>query len=95
MHTPAPWTAEATRNGKTFEVYFGDAEAGEAGAGWCTLSGANQADNARLIASAPDLVAALQQIADGCERRLRKGHDEGDAASLDIARSAIAKATGA
>ena len=62
MHTPAPWTAEATRGGKTFEVYFGDAEAGEAGAGWCTLSGANQADNARLIASAPDLLAALQAL---------------------------------
>lgn len=62
-HTPGPWNAEATRNGKTFEVYFGDAEAGETGAGWCTLSGANQADNARLIAAAPDLLAILRGMA--------------------------------
>ena len=93
MHTPAPWTIGGPRltaltAQPVYDVFMG---AGDDGA---IVEGANAAANARLIAACPDLVAALQQIADGCERRLRKGHDEGDAASLDIARAAIAKALG-
>lgn len=93
MHTPSPWTAEATRGGKTFEVYFGDAEAGESGAGWCTLSGANQADNARLIAAAPDLLAALREFAN----QFHKGDGDCTPAQLrakHAARTALNKALG-
>lgn len=95
MHTPAPWTAEATRGGKTFEVYFGDAEAGESGAGWCTLSGANQADNARLIAACPDLVAALQALAIVAESVAHlRGLEREILPATDAARAALSKALG-
>ncbi len=84
-HTPGPWTAEATRAGKVFEVYFGDAEAGDAGCGWATLAGDNQAANARLVAAAPELLDALQ-------RCLRYGGLYPDLA--EEVRTLIAKATG-
>lgn len=99
-HTPGPWAAEATRNGKVFEVYFGNAEAGETGCGWATLAGDNQAANARLIAAAPDLLEALQDL-----RELHWDWFRGTAyvtvefekknkAAIAKARAAIAKATG-
>ena len=54
----------------------------------------NHAANASLIAAAPELLAALRDVADGCERRLRKGKDHGDLDTLRVCRSAIAKAEG-
>jgi hypothetical protein len=50
--------------------------------------------NARLIAAAPELLAALREVADGCEYRLRKGMDSGDEATLRLCRAAIDKAEG-
>ena len=50
--------------------------------------------NARLMAAAPELLAALIEVADGCKYRLRKGEDAGDRATLRLCRAAIAKATG-
>jgi hypothetical protein len=47
-----------------------------------------------LLAAAPDLLAALREIAEQAEYRLRKGPDNGDEQTLRIARAAIAKATG-
>lgn len=38
------------------------------------------------------LVDALKEIVRNCERRLRKGHDEGDASTLAVAKAALAKA---
>ena len=97
-HTPGPWefvpkltasenhrgffirAEKPTKNGKwaLAEVQPGD-EDGNLGRA-----------NARLIAAAPDLLEALELIA--------KGYDEGQSLSgtncADIARAAIAKATG-
>jgi hypothetical protein len=81
-HTPSPWTLQ--RKATNHQHLIGP----EPG----LIADIHRDEDAVLIAAAPDLLAALQQIADGCERRLRKGHDDGDAASLDIARAAIAKA---
>jgi hypothetical protein len=50
--------------------------------------------NARLIAAAPEMLAALREVADGCARRLRKGQDQGDLDTLRLCRTTIAKAEG-
>jgi len=50
--------------------------------------------NARLIAAAPELLAALKEVAEGCESRLRKGKDAGDLNTLRLCRAAITKAEG-
>jgi hypothetical protein len=60
---------------------------------WLTGGALNQEANARLIAAAPDMLAALERIADPSNY----GSDGGwDAASYpdEIARAAIAKARG-
>lgn len=46
----------------------------------------------KLERSAPKMLKALKNIAEGCEARLRKGWDNGDSETLRICRSAIAKA---
>lgn len=47
------------------------------------VGGDNAEANARLIAAAPDLLSALEHIANSCEGR-----------AAEVARAAIAKATG-
>lgn len=47
-----------------------------------------------LIRAAPAMLDALREIADCCERRLRKGKDQGDLDTLRVCRTAIAKAEG-
>jgi hypothetical protein len=54
----------------------------------------NAADTARILAAAPDLLEALRAVADDCERRLRKGKDQGDLDTLRVCRTAIATAEG-
>lgn len=65
----------------------------------CRLATRTDADeqdaNARLIAAAPDLLNALQAVANALEwheDRMPKGQDSG---ALDLARAAITKAKGA
>ena len=41
-----------------------------------------------------DLLAALKEVAEGCESRLRKGKDSGDLNTLRLCRAAITKAEG-
>lgn len=48
--------------------------------------------NVSLIAAAPELLAALKEVAEGCEYRLRKGEDSGDRQTLNLCRAAIDKA---
>jgi len=53
--------------------------------------------DARLIAAAPDLLAALEQIVadnDGYCYRCEKGNDHGPSCPIPTARAAIAKAKG-
>jgi hypothetical protein len=54
----------------------------------------NAADTARILAAAPEMLETLRGIADECERRLRKGKDQGDLDTLRLCRTAIAKAEG-
>ena len=92
-HTPGPWAAEYSSYGE--EIWFG----GE-GCGMWTIDppsvymsgeegGATAAANARLIAAAPDLLAA-------CKALLRQCECSGAPDSPDMAkaRATIAKATG-
>ena len=82
QHTPGPWAIAGH--------YIGTLGVNVATVGYA--SGAEHA-NARLIAAAPDLLAALERIANSEEYH-------GDAFSCDfetlqnVARAAIAKATG-
>ena len=94
-HTPGPWVVDpAVRQGFTvyapkegFIVGTQDEE-GRFGA-------IESKANARLIAAAPDLLEALQDV---CARLLYRGVSTNaghpDRTALEVARAAIAKATG-
>jgi hypothetical protein len=80
-HTPGPWLAEpSTDNRKTWHVV---APCGLRLA-W-RIGSPNEAQDARLIAAAPDLLAALKGILSITHR---------DHVAWDAARAAIAKAEG-
>lgn len=88
-HTPGPWTIEYEAD---------DGEPYDDGVRIDSPEGPvafNVIDcSAHLIAAAPELLAALKEIADECERRLRKGEDSGDRLTLKLCKYAIAKAEG-
>ncbi len=90
-HTPGPWWVEGTDHpmGEGREVYDGFGRT-------ASVYGASPtaAANASLIAAAPEMLAALREVADGCERRLRKGKDQGDLDTLRLCRTAIEQAEG-
>lgn len=101
-HTPGPWVIEElpshqTEYGNAITAIYAYAdEDGKDGATVAKVNrwawGDNPATpesnaNARLIAAAPDLLEALQKIAN-----LRYGYD-GDCGAVAIAEAAIAKAT--
>jgi len=67
------------------------AEGGKKGIAFVCLSSESDA-NARLIAAAPPMLAALKEVAECCEYRLRKGEDSGDRQTLHLCRAAIDKA---
>ena len=83
-HTPGPWRHVRNAKGELFILAFGgQTELPETEA------------NARLIAAAPDLLAALQTVIEsaddtGCSSDLTVV----ESAAVDQARTAIAKATG-
>jgi len=111
-HTPGPWTAKPDLVEGFFRIegcdpvfsdgggaVFADVYPWRAGA----IDGAGEAAaNARLIAAAPDLLAALQPLAamgDASVRKailatLRPHERDSFIAATDNARDAIAKATG-
>jgi hypothetical protein len=105
-HTPGPWYAD-TNGGiwrrKPGDLYengggvAGDKQLATVWKGWVNEGeiGYPLEANARLIAAAPDLLEALQDV---CARLLYRGvsTDAGhpDRTALQVARSAIAKATG-
>ena len=103
QHTPGPWKAVYSEYGE--EIWFG----GNDGPGMWEIEGAeaylpgDHDEQARLIAAAPDLLAALQYaaqfLADEVEQRGLAGSDMTDyqdeaAQALDRVEAAIAKATG-
>ncbi len=85
-HTPGPWrghdmegdTIVAAHTGNAIAVVFGR-----------SLSEAENAANFRLIRSAPDLLAALEDMANDFE-----AHIGCTTHSIEVARAAIRKATG-
>jgi len=87
-HTPGPWTAKV--------VHFNGAGAilGPDNKGVACISAAVRREenesNLRLIAAAPDLLAALQRIV----RARQDGAIHPDDPCIDAARAAIAKAKG-
>jgi len=102
QHTPGPWKAVADPfHFATLSTVVGGGHA-EKGlqramivqvggyAGW-----QEQEANARLIAAAPDLLAALEALVEGVDRLLGKPEPyECDDGALAAARAAILKATG-
>lgn len=89
QHTPGPWTVD----GQHYD-YYASFSVKAGGRGVCAISsnikrpGAESAANARLIAAAPDLLAALQDLLNATDETYDNRHER--QAALD----AIAKATG-
>jgi hypothetical protein len=86
-HTPGPWVVDRSRNivahSPVGAVFLADVYSGGPG-----IATANA--NARLIAAAPDLLAALESLTDVAEHDgecLSEGH-------ITTARAAIARAKG-
>jgi hypothetical protein len=97
-HTPGPWAADDDLP----EIY---STVDQHSRGYLAVVRGNDSRNkplpadevranARLIAAAPELLAALKEVAEGCESRLRKGKDAGDLNTLRLCRAAITKAEG-
>lgn len=64
-HTPGPWKVGRHLGSRT-EVRLIHHDAGDHGQGVPIIEGAVSEANARLIAAAPDMFAALESIAEGC-----------------------------
>lgn len=103
-HTPGPWTPKPTPHSQIQDwVVLGAAVNGHSKR-VCSIDFDAPESDARLIAAAPDLLAALELLADYAEAEVR-GHDESVPAHLRCisagqmaeaviaARAAIAKAT--
>jgi len=88
QHTPGPWTAYNSTNGKIWKTWRIEAPSRPI----CNLCNLNDQDrhNAQLIEAAPELLAALEQCADWLARSTRIDDRE----QAEDARAAIAKATG-
>ena len=98
-HTKGPWKVDYTKQNVRAGLGVNVAFCGESGVygvnGSQSVGVMEARANARLIAAAPDLLAALQSIAECCD----EDHAARDYASRQteirgIARAAIAKATG-
>jgi hypothetical protein len=95
-HTPGPWELEESpyADGTPWcLITAGDPWSDNKRSMGFRLSGIMRPQDARLIASAPDLLAALQQIAEMSPPAFERG-DDPTCGVIDIARAAIAKATG-
>lgn len=95
-HTPGPWTTDGSARGGDLDII---APSGRVALIDCESRGSFQSEavlesNARLIVVAPELLAALQDMVDAYQRHFDvmpvawQTYD-------NIARAAIAKATGA
>ena len=94
QHTPGPWTFHRESSCDRGDSYGVRAPAPH----YCVVPtlNINPAD-ARLIAAAPDLLEALQQIKqrlDTCHLHVLNGHEVFDSFYMELIDNAIAKATG-
>jgi hypothetical protein len=87
QHTPGPWRYQDVRSQKE-HVYF-RIEAKDGAVGFAYKHNNDEEANARLIAAAPDLLAALEGLLAGSERHIfhTECQKERDAASAAIARA--------
>lgn len=95
-HTPGPWRKATNLQGHTNHV-VADSYVTVCSFLTSVKSSCDRDDieaNARLIAAAPDLLAALQSIAETVVYAPEGGHEE-VSDCVRIAKQAIAKATGA
>ena len=89
-HTPGPWAARYHESTDSYTIHV-------AGRSWESYAVAEVSDcvqdeaNARLIAAAPDLLAALERIEPILSRMY--GAQAADLPPVQIVRAAIAKAT--
>ena len=89
QHTPAPWSVEIDHhnNAPEFIRAYADGEMYDLASVLCDETG-NASANARLMAAAPDLLAALQDLLNATEETYDNRHER--QAAID----AIAKAQG-
>lgn len=95
MHTPGPWSHEYTVN--PLPGYDISGPNREPIAGICDVGDLPLEANARLIASAPKLLEALEEIArrEGAYNRDPRIHAENTIDNMErVARAAIAEAKG-
>lgn len=91
MHTPGPWIVDPDdRNGMEWNIHIVLADKPHHRICFMASDGPNK-ENARLIAAAPDMLAALRAVADS-DLRCEVGVDH--ECPLDLVRAAIAKAEG-
>lgn len=104
-HTPGPWVADHTGDyaddpAKVVKICYPDGQQRHLAKVYdCYLPGDGDGDaNARLIAAAPDLLAALEDLvglaAAAMHDANRDGGEYDDGVELAAARAAIAKARG-
>jgi len=97
-HTPGPWTSNAFAREPDCEYFVAGPEGqwlADVGGGEDYVDHSSmdtQRANARLIAAAPDLLAACEAVLDMVES---EGRDTGRGGAFSDMRDAIAKATGA
>lgn len=96
-HTPGPWQVEMPIERRYYAA--GDAayirKTGmEYNVASCSAFSENFEANARLIAAAPNMLAALQEAALASATLCARGHEVTCDCGGDIVRAAIAKATG-
>lgn len=91
-HTPGPWVSRKDSGGW---YIYGDEDADSLVAEFTHYEPEVDSANALLIAAAPELLAALEELAAGVERFIHPQPDKPDStwAKLVRARAAIAKAT--
>ena len=99
-HTPGPWTADKLQDQSAFNIFMQGYGSAGASVHHCSNAtncmGSLEVDaNARLIAAAPDLLAALQLLVAEYEPNLKAfALNAPRKAKWDAARAAIAKVEG-
>jgi len=92
-HTPGPWSVELARGKDGEPCYYAVVAPPTAEHSWNPVAstwGAANGANARLIAAAPDLLAALEEIL----RLTATRHDDASYKANAVAIAALAKAKG-
>jgi hypothetical protein len=101
QHTPGPWSVRPTTKPVLIDCDLGGTKFAVAGAYHFHVSESTAEANARLIAAAPDLLAALKRGETELDHQERKHRQQGWTISADccrevanVIRAAIAKAEG-